>query len=191
MSSSTTSTTTTAQLELFARGVVASLKQWTAYQIALDAAQRTDESPVQISTRLAEELLDAFDSGSATIDKLEFFLKEFVDVELDCLLEDDSEVALAKELTALWASTLADLAVAQQMVLKLEESAARKTKHQAVRQTRPEGDDESSSSSDEDSDEEDGEDVEMGTATSTSQASKRHEPVIDEDGFETVQRRKR
>lgn len=185
------SQSTTAQLELFARGIVASLKQWTAYQIALEAAQRTDETPVQITTRLAEELLDAFDSGAATTDKLEAFLKEFIDVELDCLLEDDSEVALARELTALWASTLADPAVAQQMVLKLEESAARKGKHQVVRQQGQEGD-ESSSEDDSGSDSE-AEDTEMGTASNSRQNDppRRPEPIVDEDGFETVQRRRR
>lgn len=179
-----------AQLQLFARGVIFSIKLWEAYQIALDAAQRTDETPVQISTRLAEELVDAFESGSATEENVELFLREFVDGELDCLVEDESEKTLARELVRLWQGVQGETQWAKGEVERLEERAARTVRTRAVK---PQHSHDSDSSSDESDREQD----QAGTTLESFQeqdqpaTSRRVDPVIDEDGFETVQRRKR
>lgn len=184
------------QLGLFARGVVSTLKLWTALSIALDVAQRTDESPLEIRTRLAEELVDAFESGAASTDKVEVFLREFVDGELDVVLEDDSEIAIAKELSVLWRDIHLGKPEAQLAVSKLEESAARRAQSGRAQYQRAQGEDDGDSDSSEgdDDDQDAGEDTDMQSQQQQQQQQpvrERLEPVVDEDGFETVQRKRR
>lgn len=178
------------QLGLFARGVVSTLKLWTALNIALEVAQRTDETPLEIRTRLAEELVDAYESGSASVEKVEGFLRDFVDGELDVVLEDDSEIAIARELSVLWRDIQLGKPEAEQAVGKLEDSAARRAQSGRTQYQRAQGEEDGDSSSDEDEDEEE-EDTDMSSQQQQQPVRERLEPVVDEDGFETVQRRRR
>lgn len=98
------------QLDTFARGLLATIALWSAYQIALKESARSDETPQQTTMRLATELLDAFlapysTSGNPRMpdpSELSAFLNEFVDVELDTMLEDDSERGVASDVSNLW-----------------------------------------------------------------------------------------
>ncbi|GAA6016115.1 hypothetical protein JCM10207_004449 [Rhodosporidiobolus poonsookiae] len=136
------------------------------------------------------------------LDELEQTLMHVVPAELEMDLEDGSEVQVAKDLLALWRERL-QLAQAGQPdgegpVATAFKQAADKARsgQQRVQAQRQGGGDEDSGSDDEDysDDEEMGELVDASGqegATKAPQPPQRQEPVVDEDGFEMVQPKKK
>jgi pre-rRNA-processing protein TSR2 len=181
-----------AQMALFARGVLASLAMWPALHIALQLRLVAYESAEEITQRLALELIDAFISAGTSMpdpSRLEDFLKEFVEVELEVLLEDDSERSVTADLCRLWRTcTVSPEAEARQTVEHLEGVVAAKRPMQVSRLAGVND----GNTSDEDSDgSEEGDDHMEVDDAPPAPASFKPAPVIDEDGFETVVRRKR
>lgn len=121
-------------------------------------------------------------------DELENFLADFIVGELTIELEDGSEKSVASNLKKLWiecnqaqeqegSSSLSLLQEFETMAAKVSKTKASQNK-----------DDESSSGSDGEGDSEDDQDKMEVTESSTA-ANK--EPIVDDDGFELVQRRRR
>ena len=185
-----------AQLDSFAQGLLAILTIWPAYQIALDLCARTDETTEEINLRLAEELLDAFLTSShqptQTVPepmKLTAFLTEFIDVELGVVLEDDSERSVVKDLTELWRTCCSPRGLLEQgtqLVAQYQAMAEKKRSGPARPATRVAGEADGNSSEEDESgsEEEEGDDMEVDRPAAP--VSRKPEPVIDEDGFQTV-----
>lgn len=166
--------------------MIALLQAWPALRIAIQEYMPYDEEKgAQKRVRLAEELVDAFYSsptaaGPAT-DRIEDFLLEFIETEYEIGLEDDSQTAITRDLKTLWSATVAGGdAHPEAIVAEFERMAARATGN-ITRQVEEDSDDESGSDDDED------ESMAVDTAEP---APRRPEPVIDDDGFELVQRKR-
>lgn len=177
---------------LFARGLLALLRIWPAYQLALELrppSLTSQETNQEVTIRLAEEITDAYcsnDKGKLPDQsRLEAFLCEFMDVEMELVLEDASEKSIVRDLNELWRKTQAG--EGQDLVDRYVEMAEkREGKRTDAQRQRQEGEEEDSSSSDDSGSEEDDEMDVDAPATSAPKPL----PVIDEDGFEMVQSRK-
>ena len=133
--------------------------------------------------------MDAFFSaptaaGPAT-DRIEDFLLEFVETELEIGLEDDSQTAITRDLKTLWNAVVAGGHAHPETIVAEFENMAARASGSITRQGVEESDDDESGSDDD----EDGS-MEVDEAPSEP-APRRPEPVIDEDGFELVQKGRR
>ncbi|GAA5900676.1 hypothetical protein JCM6882_000937 [Rhodosporidiobolus microsporus] len=138
------------------------------------------------------------------VDKLEETLKWSYGEEFDVDLEDASEVQVTKDLIALWRECLQRVAAGEgegregPMAAKFREQADKAAKEDGARPypVQKQGGDDDSSDDEDDYTDNDGADdgdeemVELVDA-SAAPAPARQEPIIDEDGFETVQPKKK
>jgi len=185
------------QLNLFAQGLLARLQLWPAFQIALSISNRSDETSEQITFRLAEELLDAFitapEGQIPEPSRMQEFLQEFIDVELEVLLEDDSDREVTRDLGRLWLACI-DLGEGQEMVDSLVQLANKKKGH-TVQATRIAGEDDGDTDESDSGSEEEGDEDAQGSMdvdeTPSSRQPNKLEPIIDDDGFQTIQKSRR
>ncbi|EJU01721.1 hypothetical protein DACRYDRAFT_15762 [Dacryopinax primogenitus] len=167
------SAVTPAQLTLFARAILAHLRLWPALRLALQTSTAQGKENVPL---FASEILELFQSKRVGI----------MDEEFDTLVEDESALALSRALILTW-ENLASPEMEPSVKL-LEEQAERAGRTRVTAQVRKEvdGDDD-----DEEGEEEEG-DVEMqDEAPRLVERKEKPEPVVDDDGFTLVQKKRR
>jgi pre-rRNA-processing protein TSR2 len=165
-------------LRSFARGVLAVVDAWPAFRIAQD--ERTIVGDV-LETRLhlATEIVDAFADGTVPpASDLADFLLRFMEGECDLSLEDGSEVSTAKTLLQVWATPHGPDRDALLERLEQHARADRRTYRREVADVSDGGSDASGHG-------DNAMDVDSLDQVATAA------PVVDEDGFELVQRKGR
>lgn len=140
-------------------------------------------------------------------DEVEETLKWSISQQFDLDLEDGSEMTVAKDLIALWRECIRRVLdpsgqgeVEGELAKKFREGAEKAKREdgegrfQAQRAPGQEGEDDEEDTTDDDEDSEGfetEEDEQMGEVEAAPPARERVEPVIDEDGFEMVQPKKK
>jgi pre-rRNA-processing protein TSR2 len=196
-------------LPTFAKGTISLLHIWPALRIAISQGWGGPQG----RTHLAEDIVDLFYttaseavSSTSTVtaatalvpeqDDIEAVLLHVLSHEFSLTLEDGSEATIARDLVGLWRECVGRAVSSppyQPGMLERFEAAAVKAKLEDGAQrygVQREGGEDSEGSDDEsgeDSDEEMGELVE-GEDVPAEASGSRHkdEPMIDEDGFQTV-----
>lgn len=194
----------------FARGAVAILELWPALRLAVAEELGGPES-AEKRTWMASEVVDYFESAFGRererkestdesrgdiidVDDLADMLFGMVSDEFDLDLEDKSEEEVAKQIVKLWK------AVVRGETLQVEEleraASTNKGKKQSLDREQEYDEDGNPISGDEDGSEEDEDDDAMDVddkeAPELVEARPtKHEPVVDEDGFELVQKKRR
>ena len=205
MAEPSTSTLPPASLILFARGIFALLDLYPILQF-IKSQMKPSSNSHNLSTfnekrfRLVEELLDAFvttwseanKTSQVTNQELENFIVNYFEGEFNLLIEDGSEISLVKDMKNLWATTSTGNEVESHRTVEEYESRVKALKghtkeYKVVNERRTEGE-ESSSSEDEEEDEERITENGMEIDSPPIENSK-GEKIIDEDGFELVQRK--
>lgn len=168
-------------LVLFARGVIAVLNAWPVLRIAVSESWGGPQS-AQKRSWIASNILDAFESSPLDEEQIEDLLLESMVEEFETEIDDGSSLLVAKDILNVWkAASIGDT----EYVLKLE-SAANKLAQSRLPTTRQGG-----NGDDEWVDEEgSGDEVSEGENEAPALRSPRpvQEPVVDEDGFELVQK---
>lgn len=199
-------------LPTFARGVFAILHSWPALRIAIQQGCVTTQGAAEGRTALAEDLVDLFyttvtsgsDDGEALsevpdLEDIEDVLLHIVSHMFRVSLEDGSEATVAKDLIGLWKECVArarngGAGAGDAGLMEKFEAAATKAKAEdgEGRKIQVHIEDGSSDDDDgEDSDEEMEGVEEAQTAAASAPAPRQREaPQIDEDGFETVTKKK-
>lgn len=202
---------------LFARGVLALLDLWPALTIAVNEQWGGPESADK-KTWLASTIIDNFeiraaflpntnpphiDTSSASDPPLDFdelgdLLNQMMSDEFDANIEDGSIDMITQDILRLWKDVVSPPITrsAEETVSALEKKAGeiRKSGVKASRGNGPEEMDGSDSAEDSGEDDEGGMDVDVDEAPQLVDAKstkERIEPVVDEDGFELVQKSRR
>ncbi|KAK3820420.1 MAG: Pre-rRNA-processing protein TSR2-domain-containing protein [Benniella sp.] len=181
----------------FKKGVEYLFHSWTALKLAVDGEWGGQDS-VEKRDWFIETVVDYFGQHGKSIDTfdLEDILVQIMNDEFSVLLEDHSEQHIAKILEQLYLECTHGK---YDLVETLKQDSQKVSGSLGGSKSRK-NDDEDDDSSDEDG--EDGEaeegsgesmDVEMGESSSSSAPSRKEkpEPIIDDDGFETVVRKSR
>ncbi|KAF9430436.1 hypothetical protein BGZ94_006913 [Podila epigama] len=174
----------------FKEGVEYLFHSWTALKLAVDGEWGGHDSAAKRDW-FVDTIVDYFSEKGKNVDTfdLEDILIQIMNDEFSILLEDQSEQHIAKVLEQLFLEcTHGKYDLVQSLKQDSQKiSGAFKGKSQKLKK---EGDDEDSSSDDEedgeDNEDEDGMDVDMDEASAPKPRREKAEPVIDEDGFETV-----
>ncbi|BGP14918.1 hypothetical protein JCM10213_003725 [Rhodosporidiobolus nylandii] len=203
-------------LGVFARATLDVMTLWPARRVAVANGEGFPDS----LDALAMQVVDAFNeaaqqatpAGQAVpqgqtsthhngirlpgFDDLQATLKFAFDQEFDVDLEDGSEYQLAKDLIALWRECLDCVAAKSEqegpMAVKFREQAEKVARAEAPQRfERQGGDDSSDDSEDFETEDEEMEAPALVDASGSSSAPQRLEPIVDEDGFETVQSKKK
>ncbi|BFZ56592.1 rRNA accumulation-related protein [Savitreella phatthalungensis] len=190
--------------QYFELGVALTLYRWEALTLAVSNGWGGAESEGKRDW-LAGIVVDMFptavgeDEKSADVSveelDIEDVLMQVMSDEFEVSLEDDSAIAVAREVIRLHGCCCrGDFDEIKQMKEKFE-ARGNKATPSASRRERTEGDDDDSSDEgDEDHEDGNGDDEMMDVDTQAGEAStRRHtiEPVVDEDGFELVQKKGR
>ncbi|PFH47022.1 hypothetical protein AMATHDRAFT_7150 [Amanita thiersii Skay4041] len=170
-------------LVLFARGVIARLEIWPTMRIAVQESWGGPKSADK-QTWLASEIVDTFEQQVLTPDDqyIEELLLQVMEDEFDCVLEDGSAEAVARDIVKMWEQ--AQLGE-QQMVTGFEE-VAEKVRGKKIAANVVSEEDEGSDGSDDEGSEEDGEEMGVDEAPALIDHRRKNEPEIDEDGFTIV-----
>ncbi|GAA6029623.1 hypothetical protein JCM8097_000968 [Rhodosporidiobolus ruineniae] len=203
-------------LGFFARCVLDLLTMWPAVRLALQQGQGFDDSKQALASQVVDLFYGAATSSSSSatgapapegststhehgiklpgVDELEEVLKWSFTDEFDVDLEDGSEVQVSKDLIALWRECLQRVFHGSEeegaMARKFREGAekAAGAEQFTVQRGEESSEDEESGSEDGDDDEEMSGEAAPAPAPAPRQ---REEPVVDEDGFEMVQTKKK
>jgi len=170
-------------LVLFARGVIALLHTWPALRLAVQESWGGPQS-AEKRTWLASNLVDAFENEPLDEEQVEHLLLDAMVDEFEAEIDDGSSYHVAQNIVRIWkAACDADA----EEIGKLEAAADQLGKKQiSTQQQVGNGDDEWS---DEESASDDGESShDAPQAIPPSPSSERTQPVIDEDGFQLVQK---
>lgn len=172
---------TSPRLVLFARGVIAILNTWPVLRIAVSESWGGPQS-AQKRTWIASTLVDAFEASPLDEEEIEDLLLDAMVEEFETEIEDDSSRTVARDILNIWRD-----AGNGEMgnVLRLE-AAANRLAHTQVHTTRREGNGDDEWVDEEGSDE--GPSVEAAPQLLPATSSQAIEPIIDDDGFELVQR---
>ncbi|GAA5839465.1 hypothetical protein JCM11251_002733 [Rhodosporidiobolus azoricus] len=207
-------------LVFFARCVLDLLTIWPAVRLAISQEQGYDDSKEALASQIVDLFFEAASSSSQApapvgststhengvklplVDKLEETLKWSYTQEFDVDLEDASEVQVTKDLIALWRECLQRVGAGEEgkegpMAVKFREQAQKVSQEDGLQSfsITKQGDD--STDEDDFTDDDDEEMVELVDATGQGSSSgappppSRPEPIVDEDGFETVQPKKK
>lgn len=181
----------------FNEGVMLTLRRWTALQIALDQGLGAGDAERDF-TDLLEETIGYFtrNGADANAEDLSDNFEMWFDQVFNMSLEDGSALQVGRSLEELYRQVVGQGNPAP--VLALRESQARvvgkqRAGTQLVAGQDEEGltvEDDSDSDSDDSSDEDMDTDGGAGPSTEPQQRNK-PEKIIDDEGFETVQRRRR
>ncbi|KAI9448402.1 Pre-rRNA-processing protein TSR2-domain-containing protein [Lactarius indigo] len=164
-------------LVLFARGVIARLEQWPALRIAVEQGWGGPESRAK-QRWLASELVDAFDEQQPTPGR------GVLEDEFGASVEDGSVEAVAADVVALWGA-------GEEAVREWERKAeGARAKRVDVREEVVDEEDEDEVMEDEEEDEDEVPQLSRAAGDSQQRPSK-PEPVVDDDGFTLVQKRRR
>lgn len=194
---------------LFARATIATLDLWPALTIAV-REQWGGRDSAEKKTWIASVLIDEFESRSSSTplptddlpldeDDIGDLLAQIMSDEFDANVEDGSIEAVAKDLVRVWKGIVAANSQGQEQRLQMEgvvgemESRAAKlgTSVQATAGPGPEVDSDEESGSGSESEGGDDDDDAMDVDEAPQLVPARQEPVVDEDGFELVQKKGR
>ncbi|KAF3914055.1 hypothetical protein AA313_de0201964 [Arthrobotrys entomopaga] len=178
---------TPSQTPQWESGMTILMNTWPALSLAVenefggpDSADKRDW--------MCGAVADLFTSDPSTdAEDLETFLLQILEDEFQTNLEDDSAFAVSERIVLLRRQCAADDFSGVQALLQFWEKNGGKNKPrvQVVR----EGEEESDSEDDEEDGGEEGEDMEMDEAPQLVAVKEKVEKVIDEDGFELVQKK--
>ena len=191
----------TALILLFARGVIATLDLWPALTIAV-REQWGGRDSADKKVWIASTIIDDFESRLAADlsgedvmdqDDLADLLVQIMSDEFDANVEDGSIDAVAADVTKLWKVLMQDMQQGEGVVKEMEERAAKVQRTQHVQATKGQGTEGMSSDEEDDSedDSDDGMDVDEAPQLVPVEEKERVEKVVDEDGFELVQKKGR
>ncbi|KAG0300193.1 hypothetical protein BGZ98_009373 [Dissophora globulifera] len=177
----------------FREGVEYLFHSWTALKLAVDGQWGGHDSDEK-QAWFIDTIVDYFSQNGKKVDTfdLEDILIQIMNDEFSIMLEDQSEQHIAKILEQLFLEcTHGKYDLVQTLKQDSQKVSGALKNSQSQKKAKQEGDDEDEDSSDENDDDsdDDGEgdmDVEMGESSSSASAPARKEPIIDEDGFETV-----
>ena len=198
---------------LFARGVIATLDLWPALTIAV-REQWGGRDSADKKTWIASVLIDEFESRFSPAatedlpldeDEIADLLQLIMSVDFDANVEDGSIEAVAADLVRLWRTLLAPGkgAEAEGVVKDMEVRAAKVQKTAHVQATKGQGTEGMSSDEDDDDDEDESDSDDGGMdvdgppqlvpadAPAQAEPRERAEKVVDDDGFELVQKKGR
>lgn len=190
---------------LFARGVIATLDLWPALTIAV-REQWGGRDSADKKTWIASVLIDEFEQrfSPATPDDLpldeeeiEDLLQQIMSDEFDANIEDGSVEAVAADTVKLWKALVQDVKAAEGVVEEMERRAAKAQKGANIQATKGQGTEGLSDDEDDDDDEsDDGDEDDSMNGDEAPQLvesapRERQEKVIDDDGFELVQKKGR
>lgn len=197
-------------LPTYARGVFAVLHMWPALRIAVQQGWGGNEG----RTALAEDIVDLFYTTATEApastpatdavpdqEDIEDVLLHVVTHAFHVLLEDGSEVTIAKDLTALWLECVSRAGQTPPFsdagLMEKFEAAADKAKaedgvkqYAVQRGADDDSDDEDDSGDDSDEEMEGVEEAQPAAAAAAGPSRPKEEPEIDEDGFQTVTKKK-
>lgn len=198
------------EILLFARGVMALFDLWPALTIAVKEEWGGPDSADK-KLYLLSAVIDAFEQGASYLpadaagvvhvdpksaqdppldeDQVADMLDQYMSDEYEAVLEDGSSDMIAKDVSRLWRDCVAPgERSAEDTVGALERKAAEIAKKpvHATKHDENESDDEEGDWSDEDDD--DKEDVPQ---LVEAKPKEKQEPIIDDDGFELVQKKGR
>uniref|UniRef100_A0A7S0QX22 Pre-rRNA-processing protein TSR2 homolog n=1 Tax=Pyramimonas obovata TaxID=1411642 RepID=A0A7S0QX22_9CHLO len=188
----------------FEKGVKAILKKWTAFRLAVDNGWGGNSSEEK-ADQVEDDILLWFYNGKGTIyaDELEDMLMEAMRVDFNTECEDDSCKEVSLQLTNLYGECArGNYALADELHKAANKGSATKksvrvkrqraTDGEAVSKQTVEGEDEDSDSSSDESDDEDCPTLTEGMEPIREEPKyEKPEPVVDADGFELVQPRRR
>ncbi|KAK6349458.1 hypothetical protein TWF696_005742 [Orbilia brochopaga] len=187
---SSTLVLTAAQTPHFENGMAILLNTWPALSLAVenefggpDSADKRDW--------MCGAVADLFSSNPATDEEdLEGFLLQILEDEFETALEDDSAFAVAQRVILLRRQCAADdLSGVQALQGMWDKLSKNKPRVQVVREDDSDDDDEDEDEDGEDEENDDKMDVDAGDEAPQLVAVKeRVEKVVDEDGFELVQK---
>ncbi|KAL5530790.1 TSR2 [Sanghuangporus sanghuang] len=173
---------------LFARGVIARLSVWEALRLAVDEGWGGPES-AQKRTWMASEIVDAFENAKPSeipdAIYIEEMLLQIMADEFDTILEDESAVAVARDIMSLWEMRDADERIKASVTVweeRMDRFKGRKVVSKEVVQESTEVD----GSSDEWEDGDDTEDEEAPQLLDRHAQSHRAKPQVDDEGFTMV-----
>lgn len=178
-------------LVLFARGVIALLHAWPALRIAVQESWGGPHS-AEKRTWLVSNLVDAFEQEPLDEEEVEHLLLEAMLDEFEAEIDDGSPHVIAKNVVSIWKAAcdgnteeIAKLEAATDQQLArnqlLPVSMKRKTGDDG-------GEDDDGEWSDESEEESAGEEEHDSDAPPSATTSGRAQPVVDEDGFQLVQK---
>ncbi|WVQ77741.1 hypothetical protein IAR50_007431 [Cryptococcus sp. DSM 104548] len=206
-------TETSPTILLFARGTLALLDLWPALTIAVAEEWGGSES-AEKKTWIASTLIDEFESRATYLpadpatpaaapivdpadandppldqDDLIDLLTQIMEDEFEARLEDGSIESVAADLTRLWKHVLTE--ANPEAIVSTLENKAREVRRSGVQASKGAAAEDDDSSSGEDDDE-----MEVGgdqapQLVASEPRRERQEPVVDEDGFEMVQKGRR
>ncbi|KAF8313402.1 hypothetical protein DL93DRAFT_2081080 [Clavulina sp. PMI_390] len=167
------------QLVLFARGVIAILNAWPVMRIAVQESWGGPESR-QKRTWIASTIVDAFEQAPLDEEQVEDHLLEAMVDEFEAEIDDGSSLLVAKDIMTAWrAASVGDV----DSVIKLEATANKLAQGQ-MPASRSEGNGDDDWEDEDDNEEE----AAVPQLRPAQEPAPRSEPVIDEDGFELVQK---
>ena len=173
---------------LFARGVIALLKSWPVLRLAVQESWGGPQS-AQKRTWIASNIIDAFEAEALDQDQVEDLLLESMVEEFETEIEDGSSLIVAQKIIRLWQN----LSQGQTEMVVVLEAESDRLSGAALQYTREDGNgddawvDEGGS---EDEGGEDGEEAPQPLAQGSKSVAEPQEPVVDEDGFQLVQKGK-
>ncbi|KAG0344374.1 hypothetical protein BG004_004533 [Podila humilis] len=177
----------------FKEGVEYLFHSWTALKLAVDGEWGGHDSAAKRDW-FVDTIVDYFSEKGKKVDTfdLEDILIQIMNDEFSILLEDQSEQHIAKVLEQLYLECTHgryDLVNTLKQDSQKISGALKGTKSQKMKNNEN-GDDDDDSSDDDDEDEEEGDDhdmdVDMAESSEPKPRREKVEPIIDEDGFETV-----
>ena len=154
---------------------------------------------------MASVLIDEFESRFSPAspeelpldeDEIADLLQQIMSDEFDANIEDGSLEAVASDVVKLWRALIEDTGKAEGVVQEMESRAAKAQKGAGLQATKGQGTEGISSDEDDSGSESGGEDEEEGeddpmNGEEAPQLVERQEKVVDEDGFELVQKKGR
>ncbi len=178
------------QLVAFARGVIAALDCWPVLRLAV---QESWGGPNSASKQrwIASSIVDAFQANPLDEEEVELLLLDALVEEFETEVDDGSSLSVARNIVDIWREVTANQ---MDLVLKLEGESQRLSskKVQASRQVE---------NGDDDSEDGDGDEDDENMADETVNNSEVMDPptlrsnkpgrILDEDGFELVQKGRR
>ena len=184
-------------LQAFASSTLDLFTVWPALRLAISQGWGGPEG----RTHLAEDIVDLFyttatdqNLESSTSDKIpdeddiEAVLLHVLSHEFSLTLEDNSERLIARDLVALWGECIGTK-VGSNLRETFRVEAEKARAEDGVRVYAAQRDGDSDEESGESGVDEDGDEDMEGSATQEGSGRGRVEPVIDEDGFEMVQKK--
>lgn len=170
-------------LVLFARGVIAVLNAWPVLRIAVSESWGGPQS-AEKRTWIASTLVDSFETSPLDEEEIEDLLLEAMVEEFDTEIEDGSPQLVAKDILNVWKAACSG---ETETVLRLE-TAANQLARKQIPAARREGNGDDEWVDEVGSDEEESRGQDEAPRLLPSRTSQAVEPVIDEEGFELVQK---